>query len=539
MSPPGDQFCRACGELLVLADPPTSDIPVLDYSSDSFSEFIASNAPAAAAEPSAEVAHEPHASYSRPSPAVAAHLESTPAPAGPHGQAGTADGHTGVRTEQRQSCEEAVDTPFEVPLPAEPAFGDLRLAPGTLAPGTLAPEPANSAAGPYLVGAVSFPQRLDVPAQAPPVLDPDLSPGLSTPVASPGTALPAGHRGSEPAPRQPRHVLVTLAILVLVAGATALGVTLSDHSNALTAGQSSTFPAGPFSPSGAARGAWSSTTPVPASLLHGAALTGLSCPLPSVCYAIDSAGHVLSQTKPGPWQVDAAGGAALTAISCATTQFCLALGQSGHALLLHGDSEAKPLTVDTGDAAFTAASCPSRSFCMTTGSRGNAFSYTAAGWHQFTVDSTGKSLTSVSCVSADFCVAVGSSGDAFTYNGRVWSGPVEVGDGRPLVSVSCASETFCVAADEAGHAGALKDGHWKATAVGITVAKVACPGAGFCVATGTGGHAEVYHAGRWAPPRPIDGSAPVGMLTCPSVTGCTAADTKGNVMTYVPAQAAH
>jgi hypothetical protein len=537
VSPVGEQFCQTCGELLVAAEPPTSDIPVLDYSSDSFSEFIArTDVTTSPSDPPTEMVHEPHRSYTRPSPIRV----------GAGGAARPGD----ARTEPTSApAVPASGAPAPRPSPAEHASNGARLGRDDFVQG----------ASPVGAAGVASPADAATRGVSGGTSGPSSVPGQ--PAVAPGAAPPAAPPGAAPAPQRKGRVLLSaVIIIVLAAGGTALALALHKHfASNLTAGQPTTgqpttgqpttgpASSGPASSPASSPAhtpappptAWSSTTPVPGSLLQGATLTGLSCPLPSVCYAIDSAGRVLSDTKPGPWQVDKTDGAgALTAISCATTQSCLALDRSGNAVLLLGGTWGNPVFVDARKGTFTAVSCPSSSFCMTTDSGGNAFVYTPGGWHPFTVDSSGHALTSVSCVGPDFCVAVGSGGSSFTYNGSSWSGPVKVGDGLPLVSVSCASQGFCMAVDDSGHAGVLAGGRWKTGEAGITARAVACPADGFCVATGKDGGAVLYHSGSWARAHPIDGSATIGMLACPSMTGCTAADAKGNVMSYVPASAA-
>jgi hypothetical protein len=91
-----------------------------------------------------------------------------------------------------------------------------------------------------------------------------------------------------------------------------------------------------------------------------------------------------------------------------------------------------------------------------------------------------------------------------------------------------------MAVDGSGHAGVLAGGHWKTVTPGINAKAVACPADGFCVATGKDGSAALYQSGSWMRPHPIDAAATLGMLACPSPTGCTAADAKGTIMSYVP-----
>ncbi len=345
--------------------------------------------------------------------------------------------------------------------------------------------------------------------------------------------------------------MTVLALAVLAAAATA-GVLALRHRPVVTA-QPSPRPAGssvsqlakPRPPAtgrpSAARPAtasWIGPVPIDLGPIHGI-LTGLSCPQPYACYAIDSAGNILYRaTPPLPartWYVtaqDPDGG--LVAISCATVRSCLAVDKSGDAMTLSQGHWSGPSYVDARSGTFTSVSCPQVVFCMAVDSGGNAFAYSAVTrtWQPFTVDSSGGSLTGVSCAAPSDCVAVGSGGSVYTYDGTSWSAATLVDPGHAFTAVSCGAAGFCVATDAAGRAAVLAGRTWSVAPMGITATAVSCPAAGFCLATGGSGVAVSYRNGAWSAVRRIDGTVALAAVSCPVVTSCTAADRQDNVLYY-------
>ena len=317
---------------------------------------------------------------------------------------------------------------------------------------------------------------------------------------------PYGERGGPPVPARPgrrraRSLTLTLALVVLAIGGTAGAFTLLQHH--ASAPQASTSPqrggaSGSASPAGSARptgrpslalpvGAsrWTAPVPIDQTALNAsnAIITGLSCPRVTVCYAVDSAGNILSSTSRsagarGAWQVVANDqGNGLVAIACPTAGFCLAVDKAGDAITLSNGNWGSPAYVDARTGTFTAVSCPVTAFCMAVDSGGNAFAYTAVSntWQPFTVDTSGGGLTGVSCTGPDHCIAVDTGGGAYTYDGSSWSTAVPVDVGHAFTAVSCASPSFCAAADDGGNGAILADGRWKVAAMGTTAGALACP----------------------------------------------------------------
>jgi hypothetical protein len=352
--------------------------------------------------------------------------------------------------------------------------------------------------------------------------------------------------------RRPRGPVTVLVVALLVVAGVA-GFTLLHHRSAqpASAGPShgaavtaSASPTASHALSPADRSAkWTAPTPLDqeAAQIGNPTITGVSCPEPTMCYAVDSAGAILSSTATGSWQTVATDSAsAPVAISCASTTFCLVLDQGDGAITLSQGIWGSPVLVDSRVGTFTAASCPTPTFCMAVDSGGSAYAYTgpAAGWQPFTVDPSGTGLTSVSCTSAVNCVAVGQAGDVFTYDGSSWSAGQSVDNGNALAAVSCASPVFCVAVGHSGNAAVFSGGRWAVSALGVGADAVACPTGGYCVAVDGSGGALVYRDGGWLKVANIDGTNAIEAVSCPAVAICTATDSLGNVMYYSSAAAA-
>lgn len=372
---------------------------------------------------------------------------------------------------------------------------------------------------------------------------------------------PYGH-GPVPEPprrRRGRTLAMVLVLVVLAAGGTAGAIALLRHQS--TAPQAGTPPAngglapasqpGSATPTASPRpelpvraSGWTAPVPIDraAPSASNATITGLSCPRITVCYAVDSAGNVLSSTsrsaaRRGPWRVVASDpGGGLVAISCPTARFCLAVDEAGNALTLSHGSWSSPVYVNARSGIFTAVSCPVAAFCMAVDSGGNAFAYAAASntWQPFTVAASGAGLTGVSCTGPGRCVAVDDGGGAYTYNGRSWSAfPVDAG--HAFTAVSCASPAFCAATNAGGKGAILTGGTWTVSAMGATAGTLACPADGFCLATTGSGGVVAYRNGVWSRVTRIDGRRAIGALSCPAVTACTAVDRQDDVLYYAPA----
>jgi hypothetical protein len=507
----------------------------LEYSSGSFADFIADDGPDMAG-----------------TGAAGADLASAPG-TGDHEPTGDGADLPGTGT----GGGDAGDVQPEVPVPARPASGNGSSGPSTrpmdAAPlvglaadtgGVTSTKPMNL--GPRLV----FPEpwrdaHADVLASLPPYLHQ----AASLPPAS---------------PRRGRTLMIALALVVLAGGGTAAALTLLGHHSpvpqAALAPQASGSPAGsaPASPGASTASArpspglavrasgWTAPVPIDQTGLEAsnAIITGLSCPQVTACYAVDSAGNVLSSTSPsastrGTWHVVAKDPNGLVAISCPTTSSCLAVDKAGDVITLSNGAWSSPVYVDDRSGVFTAVSCPEVTFCMAADSGGNAFAYTAASgtWQPFTVDTSGGGLTGVSCTGPDSCVAVDTGGGAYTYDGSSWSAAVPVDVGQAFTAVSCASPSFCAATDDGGKGAILAGGTWSVAGMGTSADALSCPADGFCLATDGSGGAVVYQDGAWSTVTRIDGQQAIDTLSCPARNACTGMDRRDNVLYYAPRSA--
>jgi hypothetical protein len=235
-------------------------------------------------------------------------------------------------------------------------------------------------------------------------------------------------------------------------------------------------------------------------------LAGLSCPAASLCVGVDSAGNILTTTKPGAgagaWKrafVDsssASGGpnelgqAGLTDVSCPSVSLCVAVDSAGNAFVsrrpLDGvgawtgkriDAASDSCPVEGGyepcQPSLTAISCPSASLCVAVDSGGRALSSTDPGgegaWSSADADPVSyensgyhedvhDSLTSLSCPATALCVGGDNAGNVITStdpagDGRAWTithvDPALQGDGYGVNDISCPSVSLCVAVDGA------------------------------------------------------------------------------------------
>ncbi len=171
---------------------------------------------------------------------------------------------------------------------------------------------------------------------------------------------------------------------------------------------------------------------------------------------------------------------------------------------------------------MTDVSCPSISLCVASDNEGDLLSSgdpsagAAAGWTVEHVDGDNE-ITGVSCPSSSFCIAVDYGGDVLTSTdpGRGAAARWEVRHVRgaaELESVSCASRSLCVAVGSGFYQGThdlilTSNDPWRGARAGWSV------------------RALHTHGG------PLDGSAQLTGVSCPSSTLCVAAGEDFTVLT--------
>jgi hypothetical protein len=115
--------------------------------------------------------------------------------------------------------------------------------------------------------------------------------------------------------------------------------------------------------------------------------TGVSCPAPGFCAAVDEGGEV-SLYRSGRWSplrsIDAisittGNENGLTAVSCATVRFCMAVDDLGQVLAYNGASWSTPRLVDP-NLGLSSISCPTVTFCGALDRFGMAVEFNGTSW---------------------------------------------------------------------------------------------------------------------------------------------------------------
>lgn len=349
----------------------------------------------------------------------------------------------------------------------------------------------------------------------------------------------------------------------------------------------------PASPLARVASAAKSTTPAPPqaqgplvwSVPHGIdanPINALDCPSASLCFAIDSRGHILTSATPtkgtGKWQsVDVDGSTNLTSLSCPSAAMCVAVDQAGNAVtslaptgpatawaVAHVDSSiVEPSAFGGGPTLLRDVSCPSVSLCLAVDSVGNAVYSTdpTAGptaWVLTHIDDNSTSgcaggglacqapLMSVACPGASLCAAADFAGNLLetsSLSAAPWSSsPTPAAGPQSLWSISCPVVSFCAAVDGTG-------GHvmtWNPQAgsaprlerVSFDAFGIWCPTASLCLASGQGpgGVAEVVGSTNPRAASPtwhVSDFGDFNSISCPTASLCLAADTEGEVITGV------
>ncbi len=270
-----------------------------------------------------------------------------------------------------------------------------------------------------------------------------------------------------------------------------------------------------------------------------------SCPQGFDCYAVDTAGNVLSSGgRRSPWSIVESDSQGLAAISCPTVSFCVAVDSGGNAIIDANGTWSDPISVD-GSNSFVAISCPSTTFCMATDSSGDVAEFTGndVKWALSQVDANNQP-TDISCPTTSFCVLTDNNGDVLTWNGQAWSSPDQITNANSddnLSAVSCANTKFCVAVDGTessgnggGYAYDFNGSTWTSTLVSSSAPldAIACPAAGTCIATDNTGGVRVYEGGVWSQVSQIDGNNSFNDIACSSASSCAAIDNQDNLLYY-------
>ncbi len=255
-----------------------------------------------------------------------------------------------------------------------------------------------------------------------------------------------------------------------------------------------------------------SPTPLP-SIDPGNQILGISCPSVTLCVAVDSAGNAITTTNADvlppiapTWTVgniEVGQHSAINAVSCPTTSLCVAVDSAGDVITSSAPS--------AGSGTWSLAHVDSMTGTVTL--RGSA---TTNPPNSNPVTLSG--LTSVSCATATMCVAVDAAGNVVastnpTGGASAWTMfPV---DSAALDSVSCPSTNFCMAVDDRGE----------------YVDSLTAPTGGSSGWNTTGCPCQFKSPSSATP---LDATAVMNSVSCPSAELCLATDQNGNVVVGVP-----
>jgi hypothetical protein len=296
-------------------------------------------------------------------------------------------------------------------------------------------------------------------------------------------------------------------------------------------------------------------------------LTAISCPSPSLCAAVDTAGNVLASTDPtrgvDSWKATRVDALGLSGISCPSETFCAVVSD---------DDDVVTSSDPTGDAdAWTIASigqplragrvsCASRFLCAAVGFGGLAVSGDPAGASAWDFEDM-DDVNGISCPSQSLCVAVTGFGNY----GRILTStdPADLTSWRDagrlplppsyssLSDVSCASASLCVAT--VGHGVGAPQGRprniltsthptagaaaWK-PAKGVSRPRldaVSCHSGSLCVAIKRSGEAlssthPTGGAHAWKRETIKSARFPLTAISCASARVCLAVDDYGRAI---------
>jgi hypothetical protein len=299
--------------------------------------------------------------------------------------------------------------------------------------------------------------------------------------------------------------------------------------------------------------------------------TGVSCPSPAVCIAVDGEGNVATSPDAtgGGWHVvhvDVSF-AGLTGVSCPTVSFCATVDSAGDVLtstdpsgggstwaIAHVDGIAASVP---GWPVLTGISCASPTLCVAVDGGGDVVTSAnptggAGAWTLTHVNTTPvTTLDSVSCPTTSFCVLGGWSGRVLTSTdptggpGAWLPATIDTSEFNIMYGVSCPSVSFCATIDGSGNvfvshhsAGGAKA--WSHAKVGSVGVAISCPSSSLCAGVFDPGELAASAdpaggAGTWTSSgsivKPINASA----VACPSVAECIAVDGRGELLVGVPA----
>jgi hypothetical protein len=194
-------------------------------------------------------------------------------------------------------------------------------------------------------------------------------------------------------------------------------------------------------------------------------VNGVSCPSPSLCVGVASAGKIVTSTDPSSgtatWSVTQLGQPLeLTGVSCPSEGFCAAVSKEGGIVTSTNPAggAATWSAPATGFGELLGVSCPSPTLCVTGNSADIYVSTNAAApssWKP-TPDVTPLPIMAFSCPTNAACAAVNNNADVITStNPTGGTGAWSFTNAIPIppngmFGISCPSTSFCAAAGAHG-----------------------------------------------------------------------------------------
>jgi hypothetical protein len=265
-------------------------------------------------------------------------------------------------------------------------------------------------------------------------------------------------------------------------------------------------------------------------------LTGVSCPSPAYCMAIDSDGQYMELVN-GAWTAPAwvLVGADLLAVDCTAQWACHMVDRWSRTFDWSQFRNGWYMTVQSYVAAQPVRAwidCLSQDVCIVVDDAGLQQLMGPGGWNAPVRYGTGYG--GVSCSSASKCIEMTTSGYAIGINPSVpddstvtGGGPVDLPHGD-LVAASCASASHCAAMDSEGNLITSAGGTWSAgpSAPLTKVVSMSCPVATMCAAVDLGGDVAIFDGSNWSTPQhvlpPTTPGQPADAIavSCASATMC-------------------
>lgn len=295
-------------------------------------------------------------------------------------------------------------------------------------------------------------------------------------------------------------------------------------------------------------------------------LTGVACPSPSQCTAVDQGGPAVTFDPAQAAQATVttiAGSELLIAVSCSASGRCTAIDAYAHEIAFDAQGPGPPTPVDAGTyqsyyssppvsppplefssgIGRAAVACPTATQC--TAIAGSVWVMTwdptappaAPVTVRIDTGQGGNALIGLDCPTLTQCTAVDTDGGEITFDPTAPGSPtsVAISPDHHLIGIACPSAALCVAIDPLGQEIAFNPAAPTVSTpiaidAGNLLMAIACPSTSQCVAVDIEGRALVGDPttpSTWSGGY-IPGADGLTSIACTSPTHCVAVDVSGN-----------